>query len=127
MTMQRLCQLNICATVVCAALLAPSSALPEPPTNDYPTSARVEYVNDCIAKNGGQLAHLYQCSCVIDALAKRLTYDEFVEASTYSRYSGLAGEAGSVFRDSRKAKDLAKLFRELEGSAHRECGLSEPK
>jgi len=88
--------------------------------------ARVEYVNECIGKNGGTLAALYQCSCAIDILAAHLTYDEFVEAGTYAKYAALPGEGGGIFRDSTEAKDRAKQFRELEGEARRSCGLASP-
>jgi hypothetical protein len=95
----------------------------EPPSNNYPTQARVEYVNACIASHGDKLSSLYQCSCALDIIATRLSYDDFVEASTYSRYSGLPGEGGGIFRDSETAKKMAKLYRELEADAFRTCGL----
>src|SRR5215469_16227451 len=78
------------------------------PANDYPTSARVEYVQECMARNGGTLAELYKCSCVIDRLAEKLTYDEFVEASTFAHYANLPGEGGGIFRDPDRAKEKAK-------------------
>ena len=95
-----------------------------PPTNDYPTVARVEYVNECIGANGGKLAALYQCSCAIDKIAAQLTYDEFVEAGTYARYAALPGEGGGIFRDPPQGKELAKLYRKLESEAHSSCGLA---
>jgi hypothetical protein len=112
------------AVLVAALLLAPRAANSDPPAkHDYPTVARVEYVNECIGQNGGALAALYQCSCAIDNLAARLSYDEFVEAGTYAKYAALPGEGGGVFRDSTEAKDRAKLYRELEREARRSCGL----
>jgi hypothetical protein len=127
MTMQRLCHKAACAAFGCTILFAAGASRSEPAMHDYPTAARVEYVNECIARNGGKLAGLYQCSCVIDAIARRFTYEEFTEASTFSRYSTLPGEQGGVFRDPPRAKELVKAFRELEKSAHRECGLPEPE
>jgi hypothetical protein len=116
---------GLLATLSAALLLGPRIADSDPPTkNDYPTSARVEYVNDCIARNGDRLAALYQCSCAVDKLAERLRYDEFVEAGTYARYSTLPGEGGGIFRDSSEAKEKAKLYRDLEREAHRSCGLA---
>ena len=125
MTMQRLCHART-AVVLGGAIFLGSSARPavsDPAMHDYPTQARVEYVNDCIGKSRGQLASLYQCSCVIDRIATSLSYDDFVEASTFARYSGLAGEGGAVFRDSERAKKLAQLFRDTEAAARRACGL----
>jgi hypothetical protein len=104
------------------ACIAPARA--EPPKNDYPTQARVEYVNECIERNGDKLSRLYQCSCVIDDIANRLTYDEFVEATTFSRYATLPGEGGGIFRDPEQGKAKAKLLREIEKNAYRACGIS---
>jgi hypothetical protein len=94
------------------------------PANDYPTSARVEYVQECMARNGGSLAELYKCSCVIDRLADKLTYDEFVEASTFAHYASLPGQGGGIFRDSPRARERAKLYLRLEAEAYRGCGLA---
>ena len=63
-----------------AWLLAPRQQFDSPAKHDYPTVARVEYVNECIGQNGGKLEALYQCSCAIDRIAAPLSYDEFVEA-----------------------------------------------
>lgn len=93
------------------------------PRNDYPTTARVEYVQECIAKNGGNLSDLYKCSCAIDWMADHLTYDDFVEAGTFARYATLPGEGGGEFRDPDRAKEQAKLYRNLESAAYRACGL----
>ena len=108
-------------TVACEAA---DAARGEPPAHDYPTVARVEYVNDCIGKSGGKLAALYQCSCAIDKIANALSYDDFVEASTFAKYATLPGEGGGIFRDSDQAKKLAKSFRDLEADALRGCGLT---
>ncbi len=123
--MQRLCHRHTRLAFVGAALFW-SAAIPvrgEPPVHDYPTHARVEYVNECIAKHGGKLSNLYQCSCAIDRIANGLSYDDFVEASTFSKYAGLPGEGGAIFRDSDRARKMAKLYRELEADAYRACGI----
>src|SRR4051794_24936023 len=72
--------------------------------NDFPTLARVEYVQECINRTGGDRNHMYQCVCVVDRLAEAMSYDEFVEASTFARYSTLPGEGGGLFRDTDEAK-----------------------
>jgi hypothetical protein len=94
--------------------------------NDYPTAARVEYVNECIANARDSLANVYQCSCVIDRIADTLTYDEFVESITFARYAGLPGEAGGIFRDSDDGRKRARRFRDLEQDAYKACGLVKP-
>ena len=118
MTMQRLCQTLVVGLWISAAAAADS------PVHDYPTVARVEFVQECIVEHGGRLENLYQCSCAIDRIANVLSYDDFVEASTYAKYSGLAGEGGGIFRDSDEARQKAKRYREVQGEAYRNCGLS---
>lgn len=98
----------------------------DPLPNDYPTSARVEFVQDCMARHGGKLETLYKCSCVIDRLAEKLSYDDYVEASTFAHYSNLPGEGGGIFRDPDRAKERAKLYRNLESNAYKTCGLPQP-
>ena len=130
MTMQRLCHLatGVRTTLPWALLLIAAGQVngdtAAPAANDYPTVARVEYVNECIAANGQKLASLYQCSCAIDRIATRLSYDDFVQAGTFAKYATLPGEGGGIFRDSDEAKKLAKLYREVEGEARRSCGLA---
>ncbi|WP_198683447.1 hypothetical protein [Peristeroidobacter agariperforans] len=126
MTMQRLCQQSALWVMAIVLVIFGSPASgdeDEGPVHSYPTQARVEYVNECIAKHDDSLANVYQCSCTIDRIADVLTYDEFVNAITFARYSGLPGEGGAVFRDSDEAKSTAKRFRELEKQVQRECGL----
>jgi hypothetical protein len=114
----------ILALALASGCIAPAHSAP--PAHNYPTQARVEYVNDCVARSGGKLSQVYQCSCVIDDIANTLTYDDFVEVSTFARYATLPGEGGGIFRDSEQAKARAKQFRELEKNAYRACGLKAP-
>jgi len=123
--MQRACHARPLAIIASSAVFLGFSGpvCGAPPANDYPTQARVEFVNDCVARHGGKLSQVYQCSCVIDDIANTLSYDDFVEASTFARYSTLPGEGGGIFRDSDDAKAKAKKYRELETRAYRKCGL----
>jgi hypothetical protein len=97
--------------------------LADAPSHDYPTIARVEYVQECVNRAGGHQGMIYQCACAIDRIAEKLTYDEFVEASTYAKYSTLPGEGGGIFRDTDEAKQKAKLFRTIESDAYRACNV----
>jgi hypothetical protein len=93
------------------------------PGHDYPTIARIEYVQECVNKTGGHQGAMYQCACAIDRIAEKLTYDEFVEASTYARYSTLPGEGGGIFRDTDEARQKAKLYRSIESDAYKACNV----
>src|SRR5215510_13481506 len=112
----------IAALAIATAAVA---AAGDPPANhDYPTIARVEYVQECVARNGGEYAYLYKCSCVIDRIAEQLDYDQFVETSTFARYSTLPGEGGGIFRDTDDARKKARLFRDTETAAYKACGIA---
>ncbi len=117
------CFQAIAAVGASALCWSATPARGDPAPNDYPTYARVEYVHECMNRNGGNLAYLYKCSCAIDRLAEHLTYDEFVEASTFVHYATAPGEAGGIFRDPERAKERTKLYRSLEAEAYRACGL----
>jgi hypothetical protein len=123
-TMQRVCQIGRTPVLLATTLLGLTAAADvEAPVNNYPTVARVEFVQECIGQHGGKLQNLYQCSCAIDRIANALTYDEFVESSTYAKYATLPGEGGGIFRDSDTAKQMAKRYRDAEAEAYRSCGL----
>src|ERR1700746_3480102 len=80
------------------------------PTNDYPTSARVEYVFACMKTNGDTREALEQCSCSIDVIASLLPCDAYVAAATVASINQEPGQIGSMFRGAAVARDaLAQL------------------
>jgi hypothetical protein len=91
--------------------------------HDYPTVDRVEYVIECMRNNGGEQQYLYKCACVIDALSKEMSYDDYVEGSTVARYQGMAGERMGEFRDPEPAKDAAKRYRSVLANAKKQCSV----
>ncbi|MDR5783046.1 hypothetical protein QCE63_26930 [Caballeronia sp. LZ065] len=93
-------------------------------THDYPTEGRVEYVLGCMDDNGHDFANVYKCSCAIDKIAQTLTYDDFVEQSTFSKYATLGGEGGAEFRVDR-AKAQTRKFRDLQRDAFKACGIQQ--
>lgn len=109
--------------LACAALLSGAYPVRAERPNDFPTLARVTYVQDCMARNGGEQQYLYKCSCVIDKLAEKFSYDDFVEAATFANNATLAGDRGGEFRDPDRAKQLTKLYRDSEKEAFRACGI----
>ena len=89
--------------------------------HDYPTSGRVEYVLECMQKHDGKYEYLYKCSCVIDHIAKRMSYDEYVTMSTALRNQTMAGERGALFRDPVPVKEMAGKYKALQASADKAC------
>jgi hypothetical protein len=122
MRLQCLCQLCACLLAFATAHAADPDA-EKAPLHNYPTVARLEYVNACMAKGSDKLAVMYQCACAIDRIADAMSYEDFVEASTYAKYATLPGEGGGIFRDSDRARQLAKRYRDLEGASLIACGM----
>jgi hypothetical protein len=108
-------------------LAAATAAYADPPAYNYPTVARIEYVQECMNRAGTQQNTMYQCACAIDWIANKLSYDDFVEASTFAKYATLPGEGGGIFRDPEDAKKKAKLFRSIESDAFKACNVPTPQ
>lgn len=90
--------------------------------NDYPTDARVQYVFECMADNGGEsYGNMYKCSCTIDRIAAALPYDQYVEADTFARGRGVIGERGGEFRDPPRGKELRTKLAQVEKEAMKQC------
>ena len=67
------------------------TAAPQLNTNDYPTSARAEYVFACMQTNGGTSEVLHRCSCSIDTIASAVTYVDYEKAETILRMRNQGG------------------------------------
>jgi len=90
---------------------------------EYPTVDRVEFVLECMQRNEGKQEFLYKCSCVVDELAQKFPYDDFVEAATAARYQTLGGERGGVFRDPAQTRDSAKRYMQARSEAMKHCAV----
>ena len=68
--------------------------------NDYPTSARVEYVFGCLKANGETRQAIEQCSCSVDVIASLVPYARYVTAETVLSMSReiWAGSSGHLSR-----------------------------
>jgi len=105
------------------ALVLAACAAPAAFAYDYPTADRVQYVLECMYRNGGSSVYVYKCSCAIDSIAQKYTYDEWVDTSTIARYQNLPGEGGGIFRDTAENRAAAKRYREVEADANKLCGV----
>ena len=115
---------TIRAALVLGLAMLPDAVLGQAPaTKDYPTVDRVEFVLECMQKNGGKQVFLYKCSCLIDDIARKYSYDDFVEASTAARYQTLGGERGGVFRDPPQVRETAKRYLQIQSEAMKHCGV----
>jgi hypothetical protein len=64
---------------------------------------------------------LNKCSCAIDALARRISYDDFVTMSTAANATSIGGERGSYIRDVEALQEKIREFRKLQTQALKEC------
>jgi hypothetical protein len=89
--------------------------------NDYPTSARVDYVFGCMKANGETQVSLQKCSCSIDVMASLLPYDRFVTAETVLSMSQVQGNLGGEFRSTEIARKALEDLRRAQAEAEVRC------
>jgi hypothetical protein len=109
-----------------SALLALSIAAAAPNAmaedlNDYPTSARADYVFGCMKANGETQEILQKCSCSIDVIASIIPYDRYVAAETILSMSQVTGPVGSEFRSTEPARLALQEFRRAQAEAEVRC------
>jgi hypothetical protein len=89
--------------------------------NDYPTSARVDYVFACMQANGQTRQALERCSCSIDVMATILPYDRYVAGETVASLVQITGERSAEFRSAAPAKAMADELRRAQAEAEVRC------
>lgn len=104
--------------VACASPLAAGAAR----ANDFPTADRVLYVQECMrAHPGPQFEMINKCSCVVDAIAAELPYDDYMTMSTIGKAMSIGGERGNAFRDVPVLEPQLKRYRELQAKSEQAC------
>ncbi len=89
--------------------------------NDYPTSARADYVFGCMKANGDTRLSLEQCSCSIDIIATILPYERYVTAETVASVNQQAGQVGALMRNTGAARDVLDELRRAQAEAQVRC------
>ena len=89
--------------------------------NDYPTSARAEYVFGCIKANGESRQAIEQCSCSIDIIASIIPYERYVSAETVLSMAQVRGNLGGQFRTSEQAATALNELRRAQAEAEVRC------
>jgi len=92
-------------------------------SNDYPTSARADYVIGCMAANGNTREALLKCSCAIDTIASLMPYDHYEQAETALSLQvggGVGGRVG-LFRDPPQIKAVIEELRKAQAEANLQC------
>jgi hypothetical protein len=106
---------------VMAALLTMVMIARAEEVNDYPTSARVEYVFGCLKANGETRQVIEQCSCSIDVVASLVPYERYVTAETVLSMSQVRGNLGGQFRTSEQAASALNDLRRAQAEAEVRC------
>jgi hypothetical protein len=106
---------------VLAALLTTAMIARAEEVNDYPTSARVEYVFGCLKANGETRHVIEQCSCSIDVVASLVPYERYVTAETVLSMSQVRGNLGGQFRTSEQAASALNDLRRAQAEAEVRC------
>jgi hypothetical protein len=106
---------------VLAALMATAMVARAEDVNDYPTSARAEYVFGCLKANGETRQAIEQCSCSIDVVASLVPYDRYVTAETVLSMSQVRGNLGGQFRTSEQAASALNDLRRAQAEAEVRC------
>ncbi|MBR1245369.1 hypothetical protein JQ609_00340 [Bradyrhizobium sp. AUGA SZCCT0169] len=89
--------------------------------NDYPTSARAEYVFGCLKANGETRQAIEQCSCSIDIIASIIPYERYVSAETVLSMAQHRGNLGGQFRTSEQAASALNDLRRAQAEAEVRC------
>lgn len=103
------------------ALVTTAVITPAQEVNDYPTSARAEYVFGCLKANGETRQAIEQCSCSIDIIASIVPYDRYVTAETVLSMSQVRGNLGGQFRTSEQAASALNDLRRAQAEAEVRC------
>ncbi|MDJ0450416.1 hypothetical protein [Methylocystis sp. JR02] len=107
--------------LVLAMLLLAAAPAAAADINDYPTSARADYVFACMKANGDSRLSLEQCSCSIDVIASILPYDSYVAAETVASVNQQPGQIGMMMRNTGAARDTLETLRRAQAEAQVRC------
>ena len=89
--------------------------------NDFPTTARADYVFGCMASNGQTREILERCSCSIDVIASIIPYERYVEAETVIRMRQVGGEKTALFRSTPQAKKMLEDLKRAQAESEIRC------
>jgi hypothetical protein len=103
------------------AVTAVAGRAVELPANDYPTSARADYVFACMQTNGQNRMVLDKCSCSIDAIAALLPYAEYEQAETIMSVRQKGGESVAMFNSFAPLLEKVKNLKRAQVEAELRC------
>jgi hypothetical protein len=109
------------ANLLCAMALLLTVGASAADINDYPTSARGDYVFACMKVNGETQQSLERCSCSIDVIASLIPYERYVDAQTILSMAQVPGNLGTMFRATEFSKKTVDDLRRAQAEAEVRC------
>ena len=111
------------ALLLGSSALLPSAAMAR--ENDFPTVARVLYVQECMStRPGSNFEMVNKCSCALDALAAEVSYEDYTTMSTIVKARSIGGERGGTLRDNETLDAPTKRYRDLQTKVMKGCFLT---
>jgi hypothetical protein len=118
--------LRLLSCALLAGCASAALAQSNPPANDFPTQARVEFVLECMQKGRAPMQEmLYKCSCTIDRIAEEVKYDRWVDLYTVANATSIAGERGAPIRDIPDGRKQINAYRDLQARARKACFIND--
>lgn len=115
----------LCLPLVAGAQTVQRASQVDPENLDFPTFDRVGFAMVCMDSNGGpSVETLTACTCRVDYIDSRMTYDEYEVASTNLRYAGMPGEKGALFRDMEGSREKIERLKALRDEASKACPIA---
>ena len=93
----------------------------EATTEIIPTSEKVEYVFACVQGNDNSKAYIQKCSCSIDYIDEKMTYEEYVNAETIMSLRQIYGEKSLMFKNTPNAMEIYTNMQNVLAEAEMEC------
>ena len=87
----------------------------------YPTPVIADYVLACMASNGNSFTSLHQCSCSIDLIMSKISYEDFEKVNTIMQVQLDKGQRGIFYRDSHWAKNAVETFERVQAESTLKC------
>jgi len=111
--------LALCMTA--GASVAADDPVKSATVEEFPTVAIADYVLGCMAANGNTADSLYKCSCSIDYIKSKVTYEEYERAQTVMTVKLDRGQRGIFFRESTWAKNAVALLERVQAESTLRC------
>lgn len=90
--------------------------------NDFPTTDRVLYVQECMRDHPGPHYEMVnKCGCALDKLAAEVSFDDYLTMSTATNANSIGGERGNSIRDVEMLQDQIKRYRGLQSKVKKAC------